>query len=387
MRSTFARIATRARPTAPRGRGPLLDYGADPPDPVDPVDPADPAGSADSARTVPGRVGGVDVRLDEGPTATDAATGVVHGADLGAQLGLVEAAMRSAVTDVDETIARSFDYVLARDRSRLRARLVLLSAAAVGAGGAPPPAVITAAAAVELLHLAQRHHDTRHHDVRQLGEADVLVGDHLLARSLQLALAVDAATGEAVGRCVVARVRGQLLDDRDRYCVDRLVPAYVEACRARTAPLTAVAAALGARLAGGSGEQVTALRRYGEQLGLALQLTDDLRDVVTDAADTGNDLRTGVYTLPTLVALRESGELLAVLGRPLDRAALAHATQVVRRSGGVAAALTQIHRHVTDATARLDDLATPAGLDELVHGVGHRAWHLAADQPVVVLDQ
>jgi len=165
------------------------------------------------------------------------------------------------------------------------------------------------------------------------------------------------------------------------------VPAYVETCRARTALLTAVAAALGARLAGGSGEQIAALRRYGEQLGLALQLTDDLRDVVTDAADTGNDLRTGVYTLPTLVALREAGELLAVLGRPLDRAALAHATQVVRRSGGVAAALTQIHRHVTDATAHLDDLAaTPAGLAELVHGVGHRAWHLAADQPVVALD-
>jgi len=409
MRSTIARLATLARPAperrpppaadrqddddapaehpaAPPGagrRGPLPDYGAD----VAAVTERRFAGTAIAERppvrrrpapehAVPGQVGGVAVRLEAGAT-------------LGAQLGLVEAALRSAVTDVDEGIAGTFDYVLARDRSRLRARLVLLGAAAVGAGASPPPAVITAAAAVELLHLAQRHHDTRHHDRRQTGEADVLVGDHLLARAVQLAIAVDASAGEAIGRCVVARVRGQLLDDRERYCIDRLRTAYVESCRARTAVLTGVAAALGARLAGGSGaeagEHVDALQRYGEQLGFALQLTDDLRDVVTDAADTGNDLRTGIYTLPTLVALHEAGELRAVLGRPLDRAALAHATQVVRRSGGVAVALSAIHRHVTEATAWLGALPTPAGLDELVHGVGHRAWHLAADQPVTDL--
>jgi heptaprenyl diphosphate synthase len=304
---------------------------------------------------------------------------------LGAQLGLVEAAMRSAVTDVDEGIAGTFDYVLARDRSRLRARLVLLSAAAVGATATPPPSVPVGAAAVELLHLAQRHHDTRHHDGRHAGEADVLVGDHLLARAVQLAIAVDPAAGEAVGRCVVARVRGQLLDDRDRYDVGRTRAAYAEACRARTAALTATTAALGARLAGGTAEQVAALQHYGEQLGLALQLTDDLRDVVTDGRDTGHDLRTGIYTLPTLVALHEAGELRAVLGRPLDRPALAHATQVVRRSGGIAVTLSQLHRHVTEAEASLDGLPAVTGLTDLVRGVVQRAWQLVDDQPSIDL--
>jgi heptaprenyl diphosphate synthase len=385
MRSTFARLATRARPaTAARPAPPVPEYGAARAAVADADVGAADAGDAlveappVPAGPAPGRLGGVAVRLD---AAIDAV------AVLGAQLGLVEAAMRSAVADVDEEVAETFDFVLSRDRSRLRARLVLLGAAAVCGGATVParPAVVTAAAAVELLHLGQRHHDTRHHDPRQAGDADVLVGDHLLARAVQLAIAVDGAAGEAVGRCIVARVRGQLIDDRERYCIDRLRGAYLESCRARTALLTGVAAALGARLAGGTRDQVDALQRYGEQLGLALQLADDLRDVVTDAADTGNDLRTGIYTLPTLAALHEAGELRAVLGRPLDRAALAHATQVVRRSGGVAVALSQIHRHIIEATASLDLLPAPAGLDELVHAIGHRAWHLTATQPVINL--
>jgi heptaprenyl diphosphate synthase len=290
------------------------------------------------------------------------------------------------VTDVDEGITAAFDAVLARDRTRLRARLVLLAAAEAGEVLPPPPEVATAAAAVELLHLAQRHHDTRHVDARQAGEPDVLVGDHLMARSVQLAVAVDAAAGEAVGRCVVARVRGQLLDERDRYDLSRTLDACIEACRLRTGVLTATAAGLGARLSGADDERVAALRRYGQQLGLALQLTDDLRDLVADADDTGNDLRTGVYTLATLVAAHEQGELRAVLGRPLDRAALEHATQVVRRSGGVQVALARVHRHVTEAEAALEALDGPAaGLHDLAHGVAHRAWHLVTSQPTVDL--
>jgi geranylgeranyl pyrophosphate synthase len=293
---------------------------------------------------------------------------------------LVEAAMVSAVVEVDDGVARVFDDVLSRDRARLRARLVLLGAAAVSEEPAPP-AVIVAAAAAELLHLAQHHHD-----VRRRGEADVtsvLVGDHLMARTMQLAVGVDAGTGEALARCVVAHVRGQLLDDRDRYDTGRTPAAYDEACRHRTAMLTSAAAGLGARLAGGHDEQVAALQGYGERLGLALQLADDLHGVVADGES--DDLRTGIYTLPTLVALHEHGELRAVLGRSLDRAALAHATQVVQRSEGVGVALTRIHAHVTDAVARLDGVPWSAGLDEMAQGVGYQAWRWVADQPTIAL--
>jgi heptaprenyl diphosphate synthase len=301
--------------------------------------------------------------------------------ELGRQLGLVEAALVSSVVEGDAGLAEAFDQALTRDRWRLRARLVLLGAAVVGAGP-PPPSVFAGAAAVELLHLAQVHHDR---------EA-ALVGDHLLARAAQLGMAADAETGEAVARCAVDHVRGQLLDLRDRYETGRTLGAYTEAAHARTATLTATATALGGRLAGGTEPQVAALHTYGEALGLALQLADDLHEVVADTTvdgqPTGEHLRTGVYTLPTVVAIHEAGELLAVLGRPLDRPALTHATQVVRRSEGIAVALTRIHAHVTEATAALaalDPGPVTAGLTELVHAIGKRAWSSVEAQPLVDL--
>jgi geranylgeranyl pyrophosphate synthase len=301
--------------------------------------------------------------------------------ELGRQLGLVEAALVSSVVEGDAGLAEAFDQALTRDRWRLRARLVLLGAAAVR-DGPPPPSVFAGAAAVELLHLAQVHHDR---------EA-ALVGDHLLARAAQLGMAADAETGEAVARCAVDHVRGQLLDLRDRYDTGRTLGAYTEAAHARTATLTATATAMGGRLAGGTEPQVAALRSYGEGLGLALQLADDLHEVVADTTvdgqPTGEHLRTGVYTLPTLVAIHEAGELLAVLGRPLDRPALTHATQVVRRSEGIAVALTRIHAHVTEATAALaalDPGPVTAGLTELVHAIGKRAWSSVEAQPLVDL--
>jgi geranylgeranyl pyrophosphate synthase len=317
----------------------------------------------------------------EAPADPAAAPGVRLEEELGRQLGLVEAALVSAVVEGDAGLAEAFDQALTRDRWRLRARLVLLGAAAVGAGP-PPPSVFAGAAAVELLHLAHVHHD----------RGAALVGDHLLARAAQLGMAADAETGEAVARGAVDHVRGQLLDLRDRYDTGRTLGAYTEAAHARTATLTATATAVGARLAGGTEPQVVALRTYGEALGLALQLADDLHELVADTAidgqPTGEHLRTGVYTLPTLVAIHEAGELLAVLGRPLDRPALAHATQVVRRSGGIGVALTRIHAHVTEATAALaalDPGPVTGGLTELVHAIGQRAWSSVEAQPLVDL--
>jgi hypothetical protein len=72
-----------------------------------------------------------------------------------------------------------------------------------------------------------------------------------------------------------------------------------------------------------------------------------------------------------------------VLGRPLDRPALAHAAQVVRRSGGIAVALSRLHQHVTEATSGFDGLPATAGLDELVRGIGAQAWREVDEQPTI----
>ena len=282
----------------------------------------------------------------------------------------------------------------------IRPTLALLAAEAVG--GLAVDAV-GAAVAVELVHNFSLLHDdvmdrdtTRRHrptawTVFGTGPA-ILAGDALLMAAFDtLATSLSPAAGDAtafrdraqtLSAAVLALVDGQAVDlaFEDRDDVD-LVECLAMAGH-KTGALLGCAAGLGAASGGGDPDQIQRLRRFGEELGLAFQLSDDLLGIWGDPAVTGkpvhSDLRNRKKSLPVVAAVtsgtpagRELAELY--LGQqPLTNPELERAAQLVETAGGrawaqqeadqrLALALDQL-RAVDPVERAATELAALAGL-------------------------
>ncbi|GAA4911001.1 family 2 encapsulin nanocompartment cargo protein polyprenyl transferase [Streptomonospora salina] len=237
-----------------------------------------------------------------------------------------------------------------------RPALALLAARTVG--GADRDAV-PAAVAVELIHNFSLLHDdvmdgdtTRRHratawSVFGTGSA-ILAGDALLSLAFDtLAASGHPAAGDAARRLdtAVQRLIGGQSADMD---FERRTHVDAAECRAmaesKTGALLGGACALGSAFGGAGTAQVEDMRRFGELLGLAFQIADDLLGIWGDPAVTGkpvhSDLRNRKKSLPVVAALSaggtESGELVALFtrDRPLEGAELARAADLVEMAGG-----------------------------------------------------
>ncbi|GAA1021858.1 geranylgeranyl pyrophosphate synthase [Acrocarpospora pleiomorpha] len=270
-------------------------------------------------------------------------------------------------------------HLLAAGGKRVRPAIVLL-AARFGDPGYDRPAVVRAAAAVELMHVASLYHDdvmdeatTRRGvpsvNVRWGNRVAILAGDYLVAKAAELAAPLGTGAVEEQARMLTRLVTGQLREtvgagprsDPERY--------YLSVIADKTAALFALAARLGARASGAPDDVTTALGTYGEALGIAFQLSDDVLDVTRTSGQTGKpagaDLRQGVATLPVLRALRRrkpirkdltrTGKDSALLRKMLasgpitDAGELATAARLLSRSPGVAQTRTEAERYANQA--------------------------------------
>jgi octaprenyl-diphosphate synthase len=155
----------------------------------------------------------------------------------------------------------------------------------------------------------------------------VLFGDFLFTHAFHLAATVDAAACRAIGAATNAVCEGELTQIHERGNVDLTEAEYFAVLAGKTAALTAVSAELGATHAGADAETVAALRGYGEDLGVAFQIADDLLDLVGEEGrvgkSLGSDLREKKLTLP-VIRLRDrlqngdATELKALLADPPD---------------------------------------------------------------------
>src|SRR4029077_6931217 len=136
---------------------------------------------------------------------------------------------------------------------------------------------------------------------------------------------------------------GQVRELTKIFDVGRSEEAYLQAIAGKTAALMSASCRIGALTAGLPGPQVEALTAYGHRLGMLFQIVDDVLDVVcTDeqlGKPAGNDLVTGVYTLPVIRAMAGAPDLRSLLGAPLDDVTMNKAREVVRSNGAVSAAL------------------------------------------------
>jgi geranylgeranyl pyrophosphate synthase len=201
---------------------------------------------------------------------------------------------------------------------RLRPMLVFLCAAA-GADEdvAAEPRVVAAGAAVELLHMATLVHDDvldaaplrrgRPTVYAESGRAAATAtGDLLFSRAFaELAATRSAAAVTALSTASSALARGELMQRADAWSADVTPERYLERCRLKTASLFEASCRLGA-LFGGRAELAAELGCFGERVGLAFQLLDDVLDVCGPTERTGKprgaDLLDGTVTLPLILA-------------------------------------------------------------------------------------
>ncbi|MFC4585309.1 polyprenyl synthetase family protein [Sphaerisporangium corydalis] len=302
-------------------------------------------------------------------------------------LDAVEDLLRTTLdTPGDPFLTTVATHLLAAGGKRVRPTLVLLAARF---GDPDRPEVVRAAAAVELMHVASLYHDdvmdeaaTRRGvpsiNAKWGNRVAILAGDYLVARAAELAAPLGAAAAEEQARMLTRLVTGQLREtvgagpdaDPERY--------YMSVIADKTAALFTLATRLGAHAAGAPAGHLEALGAYGEALGIAFQLADDVLDVTQPTARAGKpanaDLRQGVATLPVLRALRVRGRgqgrlrnrparlrrMLA--GGPItDAGDLATVTRLLQRSPGLAEARTEVERYADRARRALLPLpASPA---------------------------
>jgi heptaprenyl diphosphate synthase len=269
--------------------------------------------------------------------------------------------------------------------------LVLLS----GYFGDPTDSrLISGSVAIELVHLATLYHD----DV--IDEADsrrgspsvnarwdntvaILTGDYLFARASEISTDLGPEVCRLLARTIAVLCDGQIREVDVSGKVDQTEEAYLEIIRRKTGVLIATSCRLGGMLSEASDDDVETLDAFGESLGMAFQLSDDIMDVTASQLELGKepgvDMKEGVYTLPVLHALGESDERdelarLLAHGAP-DGEMLDRALEIVRGADGVEHARAAVTAEVERAVAlagRLPDGPASQALVQLARFLAAR---------------
>jgi len=187
-------------------------------------------------------------------------------------------------------------------------------------------------------------------------------GDHLFA--LAFAGLTRAGSPDAVALLALAALdlaRGEALQSEQARRPEITVEAYVERCLFKTGRLFGAACALGGLFGGLDQPGIQALERFGEQLGIAFQLADDLLDCDGDPEATGKalgvDLLDGTVTLPLLLAAqRDEHVAAALLDRERAQADVVGVLARVARTGAITDARRAVQEHADAARATLDAL-------------------------------
>ncbi len=300
-------------------------------------------------------------------------------------LAAVEAALLVAVAADDDFIATAAKHLVDAGGKRFRPLLTLLAA---HFGHAERTEVIRSAVVCELTHLATLYHDDVMDEatVRRGAESAnarwgnsiaILTGDFLFARASDIladlgpeAVRIQAQTFE---RLVTGQIRETV---GPKPGVDP-IEHYLAVLSEKTGSLIATSAEFGARFAGLPLEQIEALKQYGESIGIAFQISDDILDIASETGQSGKtpgtDLREGVQTLPALYALRdgsaEGARLRQLVAGPLaDDTEHAEALSLLRASAALEQARATTVRYAESARAALDvlpDVPARAALDAL----------------------
>jgi len=295
-----------------------------------------------------------------------------------AELRAFEEFVERQFTAEGELLSDMLRYALTSRGKGIRPLLVLLSASlnAPVEGAAAGRRASLAAMMVEMIHVASLVHDDviDEADMRR-GRASVnarwqsnkavILGDYILARNLSIGLQsgqfdlVSHVCGAMTSLC-----EGEILQDdcAERGAMTR--SAYMDIIYKKTACLLGVSASAGALAVGAPRDRVSRMRRFGELLGMAFQIRDDILDYMPEAETgkpVGNDLREGKITLPLLVVLEEAGEqrragIVGELARcRTDEEAVGRLQRAVAEANGIERAAAVMKDYLSRAAGMLAD--------------------------------
>lgn len=290
---------------------------------------------------------------------------------------VVEEALTGHVRSRSGFVSETAGHLMAAGGKRFRPLLVLLAAET---GDRPDSdEVITAACVVELTHLASLYHDDvmDEADLRRGADAAhsiwgnhvaILTGDFLFSKSSELTADLGADAVRIQAQTFTRLVEGQILETVAPQEGEDPLTHYLEVVAGKTGSLIATSARYGAHFGGATPEVEAALTAYGEIVGSAFQLSDDILDIASESGESGKvpgtDLREGVPTLPVLMARAANdpadARLIELLDGDLtDDDRHAEALDLLRKHPALDEARAYVVNQANQAKAHLT--ALPAG--------------------------
>jgi heptaprenyl diphosphate synthase len=236
--------------------------------------------------------------------------------------------------------------------------------------------VVRAGVVVELTHLATLYHDDVMDEASVGGggpgappaggaRRPILAGDHLFARAADLVADLGVEAVRLQARTFSRLVYGQIAETsgpRDRDPIEH----HLDVIGGKTGSLIGTSTRFGAMFSGAPPATVDALTEYGEVIGIAFQLSDDLLDIASESAQSGKtpgtDLREGIATLPVLYALADHDACVPRLrelltkGPLTDDAELAEALELLRDSTAMKRARETVRGYAERGRALLEPL-------------------------------
>lgn len=310
------------------------------------------------------------------------------------ELKTFEARFREAVKSRTPLLDRIMRFIVKRKGKQLRPMFVLLSAKL---SGPVNDASYRAASLVELLHTATLVHDDVVDDSMERrgffstyalwkAKANVLIGDYLLAKGLDLSLSHnDHRVLHLLSNAVQQMSEGELLQLEKARSLNLKEDIYFEIIRNKTASLLASACAAGAWSTTNDDVITEKMRLFGEKAGIAFQIKDDLFDYASAnvGKPTGNDIKEKKLTLPIIYSLNKVDRdtrrkmIRIIKHHNTDREKVQWVIQQVHDSGGITYATEKMNEYRNEALGIIREFPeSPVrqGLEDMVRFVTDRKY-------------
>jgi octaprenyl-diphosphate synthase len=302
---------------------------------------------------------------------------VLHASHSGSSTGL--SIVENDMLQVDKVIRQRLDsgvplvgsvsqHIIAAGGKRLRPTLLLLCCGALGYQG---PDRYTLAAVVEFIHTATLLHDDVVDDstlrrgsatanAKFGNPASVLVGDFLYSRAFQMMVeSRDMRIMQTLADATNVIAEGEVLQLMNMHNAELDEVGYLQVIRSKTAKLFEASARVGAILAQANPAMETACANYGQAIGTAFQVIDDVLDYTGDSVvmgkNLGDDLREGKSTLPLIAAMqRGSASQRSTIRTAIetgDIAMLDAVIQIVQSTGAIEVARSAANQEASRAVA------------------------------------
>jgi octaprenyl-diphosphate synthase len=310
------------------------------------------------------------------------------------ELKIFETKFKQAVSSKVPMLDRIMGYIVKRKGKQLRPMFVFLSARLCGTVN---DSTYRAASLVELLHTATLVHDDVVDDSLERrgffsvyalwkNKVSVLVGDYLLAKGLLLSLDNnDFRILQILSEAVRQMSEGELLQMEKSRSLNLNEEVYFEIIKSKTASLLSAACAAGALSASGDEDIAIKMKEFGEKVGIAFQIKDDLFDYAQAniGKPTGNDIKEKKLTLPLIYTLNKVDKatrrkiIYIVKNKNTDKKQIAFVLRTVAETGGIEYTAQKMQQYKNDALKILSTFPASeikTGFEQLVNYVTERKY-------------